>query len=1008
MKKNRASLYLFGSPRLTHAGKAVEFDTRKATALLAYLAMTRTSHSRDALAALLYPESDQAKARAALRRTLSTLKQALADEWLEIDRETIGLSPDANLSVDVEQFRGHVAVYKEHEHETADGCTECLTSLEKAAEIYHGDFMSGFTLRDSPEFDDWQFFQTESLRRELGEVLGRLVCDCSIRGEYIRAIGHARRWLALDPLDESAHRQLMRLYGWSGQRTAALRQYRECVRLLEQELGVAPLEETTSLYERIETNRLGEPARGERVEASAIRGGAIVKGAISPANSPSRTLPGRRSSHVDSIRSPTAEYRPPASVSYPLVGRSAALATLFSAYDSIHGDGHFLIIEGEAGIGKTRLAEEFLSEVRSRGAATMRARCYEGEMNLAYGPFVEGLRALDLRAGWSASVPAQALVEAARILPELAQQRTVPPPQPLGSPGAQSLFFESVSQVMLAACGTNPPGVLFLDDVQWGDAASLDLLTWLVRRLNGRPLLVLAAWRSEEVAADHRLRQLLAEAQRAGTGAFVHLSRLDREAVAELVRSAAAKNAGAERAGAGQELVERLYRETEGQPFFLVEYLALLASGERTESAEWSLPGGVRDLLRSHLNRVSETARQLLGAGAVVGRSFDYEILRQVSGRNEVETISAIEELIRQGLIVEVKTETGGSELIHDFSHDKLRAVVYEEISLARRRLLHRRAAETLVNRARLAREADALAEQIARHYQLAGEESQAAEYFKRAGEHARSLYANAEALEHFRAALALGYPDAAWLYDAIGDLQTRAGEYGAALISYESVAARLEAGASGEVEAKIAGVYLRRGDWDLAENHFRAALSILGESGPPGPRARIYGDWSLAALRRGSTEQARDLSRRALELAEAAGDRRALAQAHNMLGILARHTGDSDDAIAHLSTSLDLAGASGDPDARSAALNNLALAYQDRGDTARGFGLAEEALALSASQGDRHREAALHNNLADLLHAAGRSEEAMTHLKRAVAIYAEIGVEAGMWQPEIWKLAEW
>jgi DNA-binding SARP family transcriptional activator len=984
---NRYSLYLLGPPRLERDGKPVEFDTRKATALLAYMALARASHSRDTLAALLYPESDQTKARASLRRTLSTLKQALGEEYLEIDRETIGLNPAAGLRVDVDLFSGYLGKCKELEHETPDACHGCIKLLESTVEIYHGDFMAGFTLRDSPQFDDWQFFQAESLRRALVDALGRLVCCHSIQGEYERALEHTRRWLAIDPLDEPAHRQLMRLYAWTGQRTAALRQYRECVRMLQQELSVAPLEETTHLYEEIEANRVRAP----RVEAER---------AADPA------LSGRVATSADSLNaidrpSPPAPRPSFPSSPYPLVGRSEELKTLLNIYGAIRTDGRLVILEGEAGIGKTRLAGEFLGEVQRRGAAVVAARSFEGETNLAYGPFVEALRAFDPQSSRLERIPAQVLGEAARLMPELAQRPGVSPSSgPLNSPGAQSRFLESVSQVLLATCAGDPPGVLFLDDVQWSDTASLDLLTFLARRLRGRPLLLLAAWRSEQVGTGHRLRRLLAELQRAGTATLIHLSRLDRDAVADLVRAA--------QGGATQDLAERLYRETEGQPFFLVEYLALLGSGEGTESAEWFLPGGVRDLLRSHLNRVSETAQQLLGAAAVIGRSFDFDTLREAGGRNELETITALEELTAQGLISEAKTSGGGLGLTFDFSHEKLRALVYEGTSLARRRLLHRRVAEALVNRARLHRETDRLANQIARHYQLAGEESLAAEYFRRAGEYARSLFANSDALEHFRAALALGYPDATWLHEAIGDLQTLTGDYTAALNSYESAAARLGPGEGGSVEAKIAGVYLRRGDWELAEQHFQAALAMLGESHSADVLARIYGDWSLAALHRDSGDQARDLANQSLQIAEAAGDRRALAEAHNILGILARHEGDLDQALTHLEESLALAETLGDPDVRAAALNNLALLCRDRDDLARGLEFAQEALSLISSQGDRHRLAALHNNLADLLHAAGKAEEAMAHLKQAVAIYAEIGGEGEMWQPEIWKLTEW
>jgi tetratricopeptide (TPR) repeat protein len=344
----------------------------------------------------------------------------------------------------------------------------------------------------------------------------------------------------------------------------------------------------------------------------------------------------------------------------------------------------------------------------------------------------------------------------------------------------------------------------------------------------------------------------------------------------------------------------------------------------------------------------------------------------------------------------------GERAVVYDFGHEKLRALVYEETSLARRRLLHRRVAESLVRRARRRRETGALAGQIAHHYQLAGQDEKAADYFRMAGEHARTLYANAEALSHFRAALALGHPDAAGLREAVGDLQTLLGEYGEALASYEAAAALGDRSRLHSIERKLGTVYQRLGEWELAESHFEAAL---GDTDSAGELARLHADLSLVAHQKGEPDLALERARRALELA--AGDERALAQAHNVLGVLASGSGDLESAGHHLERSLELAEALGDAAARIAALNNLALAYAEGGELGRALESAEAALELCVALGDRHREAALHNNLADLLHAAGRQEESMAHLKRAVEIFAEVG-EEGELQPEIWKLVEW
>ncbi len=414
----------------------------------------------------------------------------------------------------------------------------------------------------------------------------------------------------------------------------------------------------------------------------------------------------------------------------------------------------------------------------------------------------------------------------------------------------------------------------------------------------------------------------------------------------------------------------------------------------------------MRDLLHARLHSVSEIGWQLLNTAAVIGSSFDFDTLREASGRSEEETITALEELIALGLINEVQRSP--DELTYDFSHEKLRTLVYEETSLARRRLLHRRIAEVLVSQERGNRKSSVLPGQIASHYQLAGNETAAAEYYTLAGEHARVLYANAEALAHFRLALALGHPNTATLHESIGDLHTLLGEYPAALNSYETAAALCDPDRLSTIEHKLGNLYMRRGEWELAESHLEAALSALGEVDSAGERAKIYADWSLAAHHRGHIEQASQLAQQALDLAETVHDTQALSQAHNILGILASSRGDAEGARHHLEHSLVLAESLNDPSIRAAALNNLALACAANGEFEQAISCAEAALALCTAQRDRHREAALHNNLADILYAAGRAEEAMSHVKQAVIIYSEIGVEAGNVQPEIWKLAEW
>jgi DNA-binding SARP family transcriptional activator len=967
---------LLGPPRVERDGAPIEVDTRKAIALLAYLAMQPERHGRDAVAGLLWPDYDTEHARGALRRTLSTLNKAVGPGWLAADRTTVGFAR-TSFWLDVARFEELLAGVREHGHAPENACPACVAPLDEAARLHRGDFLAGFSLRDSTSFDDWQYFQAERLRRELAATLERLATAQIGQHRWDDAVDAARRFLALDPLHEPAHRQLMRIYAWSGRRGAALRQFQACQKVLEEELGVEPLEETVAVHEAIQANRLPPPPE-------------VAPAPAQPATRPAGPGgPNREGSPAAGSGAPVV-HSPPAPPVVPLVGREREWEALLDAYAGVAGDGRLVVIEGEAGIGKTRLAAELAGHARSLGASVLGGRCYEEETAVAYGPFIEALRGALARAGSFDGVPRHWLAEARRLLPELVEAHPdLPEPGPLDGPAAGRQFLEGVSQLLLAACGGPVPGLLVLDDLHWADEASLEVLAYLIHRLEGRPLLMVTCWRSEQVPADARLRRLAAEARRTGHAQALELLRLDAAEVAELVSAVAPARAGA----AGL-----LHERTEGLPFLVLEYLAAVGDDGELPAL---LPGGARDLLAARVRGVGDAARQVLATAAVLGRSFDVDTVRAASGRSDEEAVAALEELAARGLVHEVAGD------VYDFGHGLVRELVYQQTSLARRRLLHRRVADALAAGARGRRLQEPPAASIARHLELGGAAAEAADWHRRAGDQARAVFANHEALHHYRAAAALGHPDTAGLHTCVGDLETLVGNYDAALAAY-TTAARAATGAERWlVEQKLGAVCARRGDWDGAERHLAAAQEGLGTGGAQARRAGLAVDRGLVAHRQGRTADAGRLAAEAMELATEAGDADALARAHGMLGMLASSGGDHDRARQHLEQSLALAEGLADPSARVAALNNLALAHRATGDLDQAIARTRDALELCARQGDRHREAALHNNLADLLHLDGRPAEAMDHLKRAVAIFADVG-EPGSLEPEIWKLVSW
>ncbi|HUY77090.1 MAG TPA: hypothetical protein VMV29_09990, partial [Ktedonobacterales bacterium] len=194
------ALFTLGAPRIERDGALVHVDTRKAIALLAYLALTGQRHSRDSLATLLWPDEDQPHARGALRRTLSTLHAVLPAEWLDASREAIGLSAASRLWLDAATFEAALAQRATHGHAATEICPRCLKPLAQAATLYQDDFLAGFHLRESERFEDWQLWQRERLRRELAGALEALARGYTARRAFGVAIGYARRWLDLDPL----------------------------------------------------------------------------------------------------------------------------------------------------------------------------------------------------------------------------------------------------------------------------------------------------------------------------------------------------------------------------------------------------------------------------------------------------------------------------------------------------------------------------------------------------------------------------------------------------------------------------------------------------------------------------------------------------------------------------------------------------------------------------------------------------------------------------------------
>jgi DNA-binding SARP family transcriptional activator len=397
--------FVLGSPRLERDGHLMHVERRRALALLAYLAVTGEHHQRDTLAALFWPEYDHTRARAALRRTLAALTKALGGQALEADRERIGvrrLGHRSDLWLDVDHFHTLLAMCRTHDHPEADVCAACLPPLVQAVGLYRGDFLAGFTLRDAPAFDDWQLFHAEALRGAFAGALERLVRGHSARDEFDVALEYARRWLALDPFHEPAHCVVMSLYAQMGKQHAALRQYAECVRYLERELGVSPQSDTTQLYEAIRDKRF-TPAIAQAPPVPVIHQQPQAHGAR--VQNSREAAPAEQSILLlDRL------------VRGTLIGRERQVQQMRALWRRARdGEGAVLLISGEAGVGKTRLVRELVTVAKTSNVRLLTGAC-STEGSSPYAPVAQLIRAaLDTTSAAAHAMP-DAILEDLLIL----------------------------------------------------------------------------------------------------------------------------------------------------------------------------------------------------------------------------------------------------------------------------------------------------------------------------------------------------------------------------------------------------------------------------------------------------------------------------------------------------------------------------------------------------------------------------------------------------------------
>ncbi|MEW6638209.1 MAG: AAA family ATPase, partial [Actinomycetota bacterium] len=809
--------------------------------------------------------------------------------------------------------------------------------------LARGEFLS-----EEP-YEEWAVEAREEWRERCLAALSNLGECLALRGSYTEAIESCERALELDRYREDLHRRLMLYHYCAGEQALSLRIFRSYARMLESELGVAPSPELVALKERVEA----------------------------------RDVPG-----VDALRRYPRPRRPlrfPYSLGRThFAGRDAEYALLAERLrEASEGAGGTVAVEGEAGIGKTRLVEEFLGYARSRGARVLSGRCYERDLGTPLEPVVEALGPLPATDGadtrGSGSEGDSRYLWKARLHEDVAR-----------------VYGAFTRQLADASCDNGRGGlVLFIDDVQWADPATLDFISYLAKRISGERILLVFTYRREQAPGLSGWLEGLAERRAVST---LSLSRLSREDLAQILGPMSA------RAFDGlSSLASFLHRESEGNPFYAVEYLRWLIeagaveidtrrriAGLKSEALRQSvLPSGVRTLIRTRYSGLSERARELLELAAVVGRNFDLGLLGRAATSDESDVSGVIEPAISSGLI----SETADGE--YYFSHDKLRQALYDDIGSRRRRELHLRVAGTLQRNGGEPTE-------LAHHYLRAQEWRPALENLAASARKAEEAHAWDAASENYARALEVAgrLPDSEEkrfellaARERLLEHMDRREERAAAVREMFELACRLgDRARIADVQVRRIGVLMALSDPEGAAEAGREALAIYRESGDRAGEARAHRELGYVRWIHQDYAGALEANLQALCIHRDLGYRQAEAGDTSNIAQVYRSMGDYDSALRWAEEGVRIDRELGDRLAESFKINAMGTIHRERGDPKTALSFHLKSLSICGELGIKNLRATQHINCGRLCLTLGDPEAALGHFRSAARLGREMG----------------
>lgn len=939
------NVLLFGHPQILVDQHPVKLTRRKVRALFYYLAAHRQPIHRNKLLEIFWADEARVPAQQVLRTTIYNLRNEFG-AFVVAEDDSISLRDD--IRVDVRLFENGLA-------DPTAGPEELTATLQ----FYRGDFLDGIELPDSVAFDDWVTIERERYRRMAIRALTTLSAWHESQQDYSQALDFLDRALQTNPLQEDLQRESMRLQYLAGDRPGAIRRYDDLRRMLDKEMGVPPMVETRALYDLILSDR---PLMLNRPAPTKVRA----------------KLP------IDSLQKAAPGFK------LPFAGRSKELLAMKTALNHHK----VVLIEGEPGIGKTRLAEEFFV---NSGALVLMGRAQELEQNLPYLPIIEALRSIFSHPDWGELRPLVVrdvsevwLLAIERLLPEQAGliSFSLAPSVELD----ELKLWEGLSQFLLGLA-RHRPLVLFIDNLHWADSSTIGFLGYLFRQEGARRINFLAAARP--FSNRSKLMALVQALTRDDKLQRMPLSRLDQADVqiiaADLMGGAIASGDDLQPAQLG----DWLFQKSEGNPYILAELARSRrelqsSAGEQDDGVDRQMtssdiPESVYRLIQARLISLSEAARRVLDTSVAVGREFDFQVVALAAGLSETAALDALDELVAAGLVLPLD----GFRFM--FDHHLTLEVAYHEVGELRHRILHRRVAEALesIHPDRL----DQMAGLLAWHYKEGNDPVRAAPHASLAGERAANLAAWNEAINFYEQALDgfVGKHRRPVLI-AMAEAFSRSGQFVRATEAYRDVLQidpdSIEKDQQDDIKLALARTLLPQARFSEAIEQARQVVA----DGNPVNAKKAEITWGTALSIEGSNlEDAKIhlLSARNSCEQDLASDPLIIAQLKFELGSVFAQQGDLDQAVQYYRESLEAANqsdAAAGLEQRILSNNNLAYHLHLLDDpTAKEYALV--GLNLAREKGVIGLQAYLLSTIGEIVLAASDLDQAEKYFKEGLEI---------------------